>query len=274
VEALLTIGDFSRATHLSIASLRKYHESGLLEPASVDSTSFYRHYAIEQIATAQIIRRFRSLDMPLADIRSVLSAPDLKSRNDLIAAHLTRLEGTLAKTQDAVSSLRDLLQPPLAAPDIEHRSIPATTAASITEVLNAGDAWDWFHGAIGELQATLNARHQITTGPAGGIFSSALFADERGEGTIFIPFDGEIGSIGRVRQTSIPSLEAAVITHAGAYSEMDLSYGALAQYVTKHALSVDGPIREYYVVGPLHTPDEEAWVTEIAWPIFQTRAGR
>ncbi|HEY3676732.1 MAG TPA: MerR family transcriptional regulator, partial [Candidatus Tumulicola sp.] len=88
---LLTIGDFARATHLSVRTLRKYHESGLLEPASVDPGSGYRRYAVEQIANAQIIRRFRSLDMPLADIRSVLSAPDLQTRNDLISAHLQRL---------------------------------------------------------------------------------------------------------------------------------------------------------------------------------------
>ena len=35
--ALLTIGDFSRATLLTIKTLRHYHDTGLLEPAEVNS---------------------------------------------------------------------------------------------------------------------------------------------------------------------------------------------------------------------------------------------
>jgi DNA-binding transcriptional MerR regulator len=38
----LTIGAFSRLTHLSIKTLRYYHEVGLLEPAVVDPDSGYR----------------------------------------------------------------------------------------------------------------------------------------------------------------------------------------------------------------------------------------
>jgi effector-binding domain-containing protein len=52
---------------------------------------------------------------------------------------------------------------------------------------------------------------------------------------------------------------------------VDRTYGALAAYVTQHALAVDGPIREYYLVGPSDTRDESLWQTEIGWPIFQTR---
>ena len=49
----LPIGDFSRATHLSVKMLRHYHELGLLEPADVDADTGYRRYAAEQIVTAQ-----------------------------------------------------------------------------------------------------------------------------------------------------------------------------------------------------------------------------
>ena len=268
----LSIGDFARATHFSIGTLRKYHESGLLEPASVDPDTGYRRYAIEQIATAQIIRRFRGLDMPIADIRSVLSAPDLQTRNDLIAAHLSRMENTLARTQDAVASLRNLLQPPAISPNIEHRSIPATMALTIADVLDVGSLSPWYEGALAELHATLNALQRCAAGPAGGIYSNALFSEERGEATMFVPFEGEAGPVGRVKGRVIPAGEFAVITHLGSHANADIAYGMLAAYVTEHALTVDGPIREYYVVGPQHTPDEETWLTEIAWPIFQTRA--
>ena len=78
----------------------------------MDQQTGYRRYATDQIPAAQVIRRFRRLDMPLDEIQAVLAAPDLRTRNDLIAAHLSRLEEGLARTQSAVASLRDLLQHP------------------------------------------------------------------------------------------------------------------------------------------------------------------
>jgi DNA-binding transcriptional MerR regulator len=105
--AALTIGDFSRATHLSIKTLRYYHRVGLLTPADVDADNGYRWYTTDQIPTAQVIRRFRDLDMPVDHIQAVLRAPDMRTRNELISAHLASLEQTLAQTQSAVASLRD-----------------------------------------------------------------------------------------------------------------------------------------------------------------------
>ena len=121
----LAIGDFSRATHMSIKTLRHYHRVELLEPADVDEFTGHRRYTPDQIPTAQVIKRFRDLDMPIEDIRRVLAAPDVATRNRLIAGHLDRLEAGLARTQQAVGSLRDLLDHPQDAvrADISHRSV-------------------------------------------------------------------------------------------------------------------------------------------------------
>ena len=45
MRAGLSIGDFSRITHLSVKTLRRYHEAGLLQPAEVDPHTGYRYYA-------------------------------------------------------------------------------------------------------------------------------------------------------------------------------------------------------------------------------------
>jgi DNA-binding transcriptional MerR regulator len=135
VTSTLTIGDFSRATQLGVKTLRHYDEVGLLEPAGVDADTGFRRYATGQIATAQIIRRFRDLDMPLDDINAVLDATDVETRNRVIANHLARLESNLARTQEAARSLRDLLDGPQASPAIDHRYIPATSAALITDIV-------------------------------------------------------------------------------------------------------------------------------------------
>jgi DNA-binding transcriptional MerR regulator len=264
------IGDFARATHMSVKTLRHYHRIGLLAPAEVDPQTGYRRYTTDQIPTAQVIRRFRELDMPLDEINAVLAAPDVQTRNDLIAAHLGRLEGGLAQTQRAVASLRDLLQHPPHAVPIERRRVEATPTAAISQVVDLKDLLPWFQGALGELHATLAAQHLPTAGPSGGIFANDLFSDEQGQATIFIPCPGTVRALGRVSPLVVPAAELATTLHIGPHTDIDRAYGWLATYVTQHALAVDGPIREYYVVGRHDTPDESAWRTTIGWPIFQT----
>ncbi|MFK4448537.1 DNA-binding transcriptional MerR regulator [Caballeronia udeis] len=271
MRSFLTIGDFARATHLSVKTLRHYHETGLLAPAEVDAQTGYRHYGTDQIPTAQVIRRFRALDMPLEEIRAVLAARDLDTRNELISAHLVRLESSLARTQSAVASLRGLLQHSArSSARIEQHSVDATMAAAISEVVDVKDALSWYQGAVAELYATLAAQHVPITGPAGGIFSNTLFSDARGEATIFLPCGATVRPMGRVLSLAVPQIELASIMHAGPHSDIDLAYGALATYVAQHALAIEGPIREYYLVGSHETADATLWRTEIGWPIFQT----
>jgi DNA-binding transcriptional MerR regulator len=269
----VTIGDFSRVTFLSVKTLRHYHQVGLLEPADVDPVTGYRRYTTVQIPVAQVIRRFRDLGMPLDDIRSVLRAPDQTTRSELIAAHLTRLEETLAETQHAVASLRELLEHPSVSAVIEHRRIPATQTAAITSTVEIGDLPAWYQGAMGEIQGTLSAQGLVAPGPPGGIYANELFTEERGDATLFFPVASKVRPVGRVEPIWVPGAELAVIVHNGSHDDVDRSYGALATYVSEHALAVDGLIREYYLVGPPDCDDESSWRTEICWPIFDTSRG-
>jgi DNA-binding transcriptional MerR regulator len=272
MDASLPIGDFARATHLSVKTLRYYHRVGLLEPADVDPHNGYRRYTTAQIPTAQIIRRFRDLDMPVEEVAHVLAAPDIDRRNELIAVHLSRLEEGLSRTQTAVASLRDLLaQPSLAGNgDVGRRRAPATPAAAIVETLDIADALSWYEGALGELYATLDAQDVVASGSAGGIFAGDLFTHERGEATIFVPCAAPIRPMGRVIPLVVPPVELATITHCGPHNDIDRAYGTLAAYVCEHALAIDGPIREYYFTGRRDTDDAQQWRTEIGWPIFHT----
>ena len=45
VDVILTIGEFSKMTYLSVKALRHYHDVGLLTPVDIDAATGYRHYA-------------------------------------------------------------------------------------------------------------------------------------------------------------------------------------------------------------------------------------
>jgi DNA-binding transcriptional MerR regulator len=268
----LSIGDFSRATHLTVKTLRHYHQLGLLEPAAVDQVTGYRRYDADQIGTARVIRRLRELDMPLEEIQAVLAAPDLPARNDRLTSHLTRLEAELARTQDAVEALRDLLAPAAEA-DLELRSVPDTPVLAITEVVAAADACLWLQGALGELHGLLAAQGATPSGPPGGIYGDDFFTQHRGMATAYLPCAPALRPLGRATATTLPAVDLAVILHTGPAVDTARTYGLLAAHVARHALAVDGPIREHYLVGPRDTPDPTHWRTEIGWPVLGPGTG-
>ncbi|TDV47052.1 MerR family transcriptional regulator [Actinophytocola oryzae] len=73
--ALLTIGEFARASRLSAKALRLYDELGLLRPAVVDPGNGYRRYAPEQLDQARLVAWLRRVGMPLAEITTVVGLP-------------------------------------------------------------------------------------------------------------------------------------------------------------------------------------------------------
>jgi DNA-binding transcriptional MerR regulator len=265
----IAIGDFSKASHLSVKTLRHYHEVGLLEPSEVDPDNGYRYYSEEQIPVAQVIRRLRDLQMPVSDVKAMLAATDSEARSQVIIEHLSRLEDDLAQTTAAVSELRDILERPEASRPIEHRTVAPAPGAGIQETIDREDALEWWRGALGELDATIKAQALSPTGSPGGLYAGEIFQHGRGEATVFIPAAGTVKPIGRVTPLVVPEAELAIARHGGSLVDIDLTYGELGAYVMSHEISVDGPLRENYLRGFLDSPDAEEWETEIGWPIFR-----
>jgi len=263
---MLAIGEFSRMTHLSIRTLRRYHEVGLLEPEMVDASSGYRYYSGAQIPIAQVIHRLRELDVPLSDVQRILRSPDPDQRAALVAQHVERLESELARTRAAVVSLRRLLSPEPAPLQVELRAEPAVTVAAVEDEVGEDDVVAWYAGAMAELDAALGppAGH----GPPGGLYDNALFENGRGRLLLYRPTP-KPPTRGRVHPVTLPAAELVVTTHQGEHEGIDVTYGELGSWVVNNALTVAGPVRERYLVGPRDTDDSAAWRTEIGWPVFR-----
>ena len=264
MSALLTIGEFSRATHLSVKALRHYDDIGLLQPAEVDPSSGYRRYASAQIPSAHVIRRFRDLDMPLDEIRVVLDAPDVAARDQAIVAHLARMESALEHTQATVASLRAVLNGGAPALRVEFRHVPETRAIAIRDVVEWDSAEEWLVAAFDEMHRVVDGAR---TGPDAALYSSEFFEAHEGELVAFIPATGTPRLTGRIEIIDVPAADLAVTLHEGPFADIDRAYAALGTYVTERVLGADGPLREHYLVSPFDTTDPAAFRTEVAWPV-------
>lgn len=266
----VSVGRFATMTHLSVKTLRHYHQVGLLEPAEVDQHTGYRYYALEQLPTAQLIRRLRDLRMPVAGVRGVLVARSTAERDTLIATHIDHLEAELATTQAAVKSLRALLDSAPGQHPVHRRAESSFPVLAITEdTVDPADIETWWREALHELRAAADDHAMQVAGAAGGLYDECLFQHEPGEATVYIPVTTP-RDLGRIKPLVIPAAEVAVTTHHGSHADIDLAYAQLGSYVAEHELAVGWQLREYYHRDHSHTTDYTQWRTEIAWPIIDT----
>ncbi|WP_234373199.1 MerR family transcriptional regulator, partial [Streptomyces sp. H-KF8] len=186
----LTIGEFSRITHLSIRALRRYHEQDLLVPAEVDPATGYRYYSLAQVRPALTIRRFRDLDLPLADLRRFLEAESAgegeaghAAAQQVVAAHLRRLEDRLGRTQRAVEALRELLTPE-AERAVSLEVLPPQRVLAVSLDVPHGADLSWYDAAMRDLDAVAGRRPVL---PPGGRYAHRLFTEGHGRAIVYLP---------------------------------------------------------------------------------------
>jgi DNA-binding transcriptional MerR regulator/effector-binding domain-containing protein len=263
----LTIGAFSRLTHLSVKTLRYYHEVGLLEPAVVDPDSGYRYYRPGQAHSAHLVRRFRDLGLPVADVKAVLAAPDLTARDAILAGHLDRMREQLRQTEAAVDSLSRMLEGGSTRIDIEERVLEGGPTISVAADLVRGDFASWWWDALAGLRAMAAAAGLEQTGPVGGLYGDELFTQDAGHARVYLPVRDSPALEGTGARWELPAGRFAVALHAGPHRDVDRTYAALGTYAAAHDRDGAGPVRERYLAEPLDTPDSAQWRTEVCWPL-------
>lgn len=254
MDVLLTIGEFSKMTYLSVKALRHYHDVGLLEPVLVDPATGYRRYAANQVGTAQAIRRFRDLDMPIDEVRQVLHAPDLATRNRSILVHLERMHEQLEQTQAMVASLQVLLSDSApASPRVDIRRIPPTRAVMTRANVSFDDCAEWLEPALNDLHVAIEAAGLDIIGADGALYPDEFFEVGAAAVTAFVPVAGDAAGAIELASTTV-----AVLVHDGPLADLDQAYGTLGTLVAERGIGGPGPIREHYLTETS---------TEVCWPV-------
>ena len=264
--ASVTIGEFSRLTHLSVKTLHHYHDIGLLAPARIDPSSGYRQYETAQVDVAQLIRRLRDLQMPLAQVRAVVEAPDIATRDQTLRLHLDQMERELVRTREVVESLRSMLTLPVTELSVEYRFMPAFRAYGVVDHVERDAIGPWCDVAFTRLGG-LAASHQITA-TSGATYSNDFFAEDAGEVVAFLPVAPDQEPADGVELIDLPAGYFAIAVHNGPFTDFDRTYGALGSHVAEYCEVAAGPIRELYLVGPGEAEPAD-FRTEICWPIQQ-----
>ena len=271
--ARMTIGELARRARLSPKALRIYADLGLVAPAAVDPATGYRLYDDAQLDRARLVALLRRLEMPLADIARVVELEGAEA-SEAVSAWWDRVEAGVAERRALVAYLRNRFDGrEIPVRDIEIRTIPERSVASISRHVTAGETDAFFHDAFGRLRAL-----------APGI--------DGVEGQPFLVFYGEVsedgdGPVELCRPVAMGTPAAAVApgadiqlrvepAHEEAYvrlREEEVAWpamlpfcDALEAWVRDHGRSTTGPLRQV-LLADRRTAGRETVVCDLSVPL-------
>jgi DNA-binding transcriptional MerR regulator len=281
-DELLTSGDFSRRSRLSPKALRLYEQQGLLVPDEVDAANRYRRYRASRLADARLIVWLRRLDMPLADVASVLAAPATE-RDALVAAYWEQAEARFAAQRWLAARVREMVSGHEGGhtvsqnkqQSIHTRDVPARLVLTEQRHVTPEELPAW----IG--QATM--RLLDAAGPAGGpaaeafvVYHGEVNHDSDGPVEVCVPVDpAAADKLGTPTREEPAHREAYLrITKAQvAFPQILSAFDAVARWLTANDHVATLPPREvYFTDWHAAGPDDE--VCDIAFPIQDGELGR
>lgn len=277
-ERLLTIGEFSRLSQLSIRMLRYYDEHGVLRPTHTDPRSGYRSYAPALLATARRVRRLRDVGLGVAELAACVPLLDEPGvMRGVLERHRTRLIAEAAAAGARIQEVDDLitgLEEPLMSVTVTHRTEPPRTVASLRGVIptyaDEGRLWERLMPALFAAGAQL----------APDARAVAVFHDEDYRETdcdvevrleVVAPFTPP-GGADTVRCVELPAQDVAVGVLNGSYERVGEVMEAVGSWVPEHGYRFAGPMFNVYVVSPHEDPEPAHWVTEVCIPIAPASA--
>ncbi len=273
-DRLLTIGEFSRLTRISVRMLRHYDEHGVLHPTRVDEGSGYRHYSADLLGPAGRIRELRDVGLGVADLAACAAAlDDPTALQSVLVEHRERLvteAGTVAVRLHGTDRLLAQLEEtavPTTVP-VTRTTLPARTVASvrgrIPTYADEGLLWE-------RLGPGLAAGGAVPSpdGLACAVFHDDDYVEHDPEVEVRLAVLEPFPDVGEVRCVEVPATDVAMATLHGAYDGISEVMAAIGEWMSEHHLRIAGPMLDVYRIGPASGLPPERWVTDVCVPVAE-----
>jgi DNA-binding transcriptional MerR regulator len=265
----LSIGMFARRSFLSMKALRLYDRLGLLTPDHVDPATGYRRYHESQLKVARLVAMLRRLDMPLAQVAQVLSAPQA-ARAKVLEDYWDSVERRVASQRELVAHLVIRLsgdERNLEMFEVKQREIPEQLVLTEQRHLHVGELPDWL-GATMPRQWKQATELGGMVAPQFVIFHGEVNQDSDGPVEVCTPIESDNANVDVPTRIEPAHKEAYVRLRKAqvAYPQILSAYDAVAQWLATQNLTMSAAPREVYFTDFMAAgPDDE--VCDVAYPI-------
>lgn len=269
---MLKIGEFSKLSRVSIRSLRRYDDAGLLVPASIDTFTGYRYYSEHQLPTASRIRALRDMGFSFAAVREVLACyddPEALERCLLLqrALALEAMEEAGRRLQLLDTALERLRKDEtMMKYDVTIKTLPERHVASVRQIIpsydRVGDLWS--------LYCQETARMNIQDGDptlCTAVYHDGEFKERDVDVEIWKDVVGDYPDTEHVKFKTVPAVQVASATFRGSYDQFSAVNEAVAAWVEDNGWMFDGVSFNIYHVSPHETRNPDEFVTEVCYPV-------
>ncbi|MCG2803267.1 MAG: MerR family transcriptional regulator [Cellulomonas sp.] len=268
-DRLLTIGEFSRLSRVSVRMLRHYDEHGVLQPTRVDPFSGYRFYAPALLRTAGRVRALRDAGLGVADLAACAPFTEAALLRRVLLERRAAAQAEIAAVRSRVADIDrfiDELEVPAMSTTITRTTRPSRTVASVRDVLptfgDEGLLWQRLGAGLAAAGAA-----PAPDGEAVAVFHDPEYIEHDVDVEVQLDVVAPFDSTDAVRCVEVPPADIAVGELHGSYDGMPAVMADLGAWLAEQGLRESGPMFNVYVAGPMENPDPTAWVTRVCLPV-------
>ena len=244
---MLSIGELSRITRLTVKTLRFYHEKGLLIPDRVDVGSRYRYYRSDAVERAETIVRLKEMGFSISEMQHILAVcrEDLEVV-DFVRDKMAEIDGKIRQLEETKRNLSLFMA---TAQKGEKESPGVVEMETIPGVLVASIRFKGRYSDIGGRFRTLfKCCGRYVNGSPMAVYYDGEYVEEA-DIEACVPVSREVSGDG-VACRFLEGGEAVTLIHNGPYQDLGKSYRVLFEYCRTYDIQSVIPNREYYLKGP------------------------
>lgn len=251
MRSMLSIGEFSRVTRLTLKTIRLYDEKGLLPPAETNPDTGYRYYDAASVERARVITELKALDFSLADIAQILAAgEDEADMVSFLDRHKDEIARKLDRYQQIHRALDELLTKEREAAKMATESKRTVEEKTVAAMLIAGiRAKGAYDDSKRRFSLLARAVGRQIAGKAMGLHYDGEYKEQDADFESCFPIRRAVQKEGLDVRT-LPGGRCLSLVHVGPYEELGRSYRRLFDVAKEKNLKPRLPSREVYLKGP------------------------
>ncbi len=270
---MLSIGDVSRSTGLTVKTLRHYHQRGVLVPTHVDPSSGYRYYDQRAVERAGVIKALRELDFSLDDIARILhecsddadALQFLEQQRQVIASRMAHLRSIASALDSVIRNEKDAKTMNDTEFSIEDKTLSPQLVAGIR-------TRGRFEASRGVFKRLGRAFGFGLAGKPGMLIYDEEYKPDDADFEPYFPVKRTKEVDADIHVRELAGGEALCLVHRGPYDRISRTYARLLAEFDRRGLTPRSPSREVYLKGPgmLFAGNPERYLTEVQMVVAPT----
>lgn len=274
---MISIGEFSNICGVSTKALRYYAEIGLILPNEINPENGYRYYSIEQLDTMLFIKRLKSYDFSLEEIKEILAQEEvldevlyqslIQKKKDM-EVQLQKFELKMNQLKYDINNLKQgkSLLSYLEDIDVQLIEFPRCNLLTYRKSLHKEEIKDAYSVTFHKLLKKIQKENLTIVSPPLVLFHSEEFGPEGMDMEFAFP----IQEIVTGTRNFDPGLCLKTILK-GSYGDLPSIYTKQVKWAEANGYECSDALFEIYVTDVSEVKDEKDLITEVYYPVRKSR---